>query len=402
MSSATLPRLPLDLVCHILQRALFHLDHTERPLLALSVSLVCRDLRAVGQGALYAVVRIGNDRPSPPAMLDRLTDSKSGLSSFVRRVEWVHNGSFDDYELGEAFRSTYNSDRDTWERILRCSKRASAVLLDGFPPTETAAAMEDLTFTGRLHRFEAVIIRATPPTRKAASSLPPYTDRAELGVAYAVSALPSLSHLDSNLFVDEGPSPYILSSRPLLRLQHFHARAAGPPFPSLSSKLLPPVLDRIDTSTLLEVSIGVTPTRTAFLAWLASGSFPSVCTLSFFTSSDPLSDLLPLLSPLLPTFPSLDSLELALLPNTAPPACTAEADLSALRSFLVSLPRTLRRASLPFLLDGFKINVETLLGEASGSALVSVRFELGGEVERWMRERPNAPWVRERQERMGK
>ncbi|GAA5831605.1 hypothetical protein JCM11251_000766 [Rhodosporidiobolus azoricus] len=408
-SGSVAPALPYDVLSQIALEAIGSAVEREERDVACAISLVCHDLRYVGQSALWRKLTL----PRPALQGDGAGGAVERLLAMVQHLRWEVGAEEDE---GDGFDPLYwaydggwsEDEEQDWKRDGDKGGDQARKLEAQHDSDSSCGSEKDfpffLTVVGRLEALTAVaaiglsfpdlllfttalssspsrlfltsltITAATPEVSQPYSTPPLWN---ELDFIVFLQTFPSLSSFSGNL--TRLPPPLRLpaispATSPILPLRHL---SLGEKPHELTDDILRPsspesvFLESLQPYTLKSLTLVRSQNHDGWICWIARPAFSRLTSLTIISGNPPLADFLPLLSQTLAQLPSLRHFQLEDLSTPGPPL-PGEVGAVAFRTFLNSIPSYLRKVELIF--EASVGIVEDYLSNREPSSLRYVRI----------------------------
>ncbi|GAA5993538.1 hypothetical protein JCM11641_001946 [Rhodosporidiobolus odoratus] len=332
-ASPTLPLLPWELVRKVAQDVVgedvIEDSEQDRRDDARSLSLVCRELRYIGQEALFHRVTLPH-RELETALATR---SAANVLKRVRRTRWLYRGQDEQHDA--------SSSASVFINAIRRMPALRAVELYYFPPRHLSDIFHPLSFT----KVDSLTIIGDRPDQSYAFK---YIDEPHLILLLGFPRHLASLNLDLSTLGPDLRHPGLEPARYDLHLRELGLGVAGKGLPA--NYVLPGVpyhrfLQAVRRSTLESLGLGRSSGHDGWLRWLGQPDFTSLQAINIMTFTADLDNFLSLLIEILSFHPTLDSFAIEV---------SREVQIDDLPSstillpFLSSLPLSLRHIDLPF------------------------------------------------------
>ncbi|GAA5916463.1 hypothetical protein JCM6882_006464 [Rhodosporidiobolus microsporus] len=335
------PRLPFDVLHYVSAEAAGDAVEPEERAVARTVSLVCRDLRDVGQGILWRTLTL------PSRRIENLLDRQEArrLWTKVKVLRWKEDIA--DWRRDEP---TFAQVVEAFKRLLEEAEQLKAVDLNEAPLEFLAEILSSISSSPSRTSISSFSIAGPTTVRHPVSSRLDEQDLVRF-----LGTLPALSSFTSRLSNLSTSSPTPSDTRlPILPLRCVMLNTSGAdgvddtltpstPYYALASSL--------SISTLVDVRISRSTGEDGWVRWLSQPGFVSLQSLAFhIVRRLGIVDSLPVLSSCLSFHPTLRRLAVHHngFSDLSPRDAHRAYNLPVFRTFLFSLPATLESLSFDF------------------------------------------------------
>ncbi|GAA6009442.1 hypothetical protein JCM10207_003781 [Rhodosporidiobolus poonsookiae] len=340
MASAPRPFLPVDLILVVAEEALASIWGQERVDMACALSLCCRQLRRVGQAALYRCLAFGLGEKGG-AQKAAAAQRSPYLASLVRNLEYETTWTRSTDRPTRVASDAISRDRQVFQRLLECCPNLVSVSISDLGGADAVWATQSLA-TSLASSFIGDVHLSVPADARCALLPDSLVEVEALDIAAALVMLPSLRHLTTNAFPSVAWPPADQPAR-RLRLTTLHTYfSSGPSSTPSDPPRLPPLLHSLDPATLRVVDIGWSPVRPSFLTYILSADLPNLTNLAIHAAPEPPRNQIPPLVQAITRLPSLRVFSLTSTYSLAEENTADAADLAALSLLFDSFPSTVQ------------------------------------------------------------
>ncbi|GAA5915472.1 hypothetical protein JCM6882_007903 [Rhodosporidiobolus microsporus] len=366
------PRLPYDVLHRIVTDAVGEAVKPAERDVARAVSLVCRDLRDVGQGFLWSTFTL----PRRDVHVQLEGQSEKRLSSMIRRLRWEEKeGGYNDenewvdpqadVDVSGAFALFLSL-------VLRLDKLIAVDTFD-LSGDRLARAMYNLSSSPSRPFIASLTLSGDASNYRPSPSAALAPD--ELQLVQFLLRFPSLSSFASDLGgLAPPPALSVPTSFPSLSLRHLslgirHELPADVLTPSSPYHLL---LSVLDPDYLISLRLCRRTGNDGWVRWLGTTTFSHLTSIDIVSTYPLLADFFPLLSHTISRLPTVSHLRLE---DSRGVGIRSQECALAFKAFLHTLPPSLH--SLDFVFRGTDIVLEPYLYIAAHPSLRRVLCKVG-------------------------